>query len=630
MRGKRMSKTVHLTMGQALVRFLDNQYVSFDGTESKFVEGVFGIFGHGCVVGLGEALEHTDHHLKFYKGCNEQGMAHAAIGYAKQNNRRKIIAVTTSIGPGAMNVITAAALATTNRIPLLVLPGDTFACRQPDPVLQQIEQFDSQGITSNDAFRPVCRYFDRIERPEQLMSAALQAMRVLTSPADTGAVCLALPQDVQGEAYDYPVEFLEKRVHYIERQMPSESAVERIASLISASRKPMMILGGGVRYSEAASSFSAFSHAFQIPFGETQAGKGCIPWDDPMNLGGIGVTGGSAANEIAKEADLLLAVGTRLTDFTTSSKWLFQNPNLKVVALNVCGFDLCKLNAHALQCDAKTGLDSLLNALLKKGWKSSYQEEAKDAKEAWNKEVDRLYTVENGAHGYSQLRALGLLNEELLPDGANIVAASGSLPGDLQRVWRVRRPGTYHLEYGYSCMGYEVNAAFGVKLAEPEKECYALVGDAGFVMLHSELLSSLENRVKINVLLFDNDGFGCIDNLQRSQGIPKFGCELVYRDEKTGRLDDGGAKMAVDYAKIASGYGCRSWTAHNSEELRQAIVEAKESPVSTLIDIKVDENSMSGSYGSWWRVGTPETSSLESVVKARKALDEQIEKTRKF
>ena len=625
-----MRKTVRLTMGQALVRFLDAQYVSFDGKEEKFVQGVFGIFGHGCVVGFGEALEQTGHQLKFYKGCNEQGMAHAAVGFAKQHNRRQIIAVTTSIGPGAMNLVTAAALATTDRIPLLLLPGDTFACRQPDPVLQQLEQFDSLGLTSNDAFRAVTRYFDRIERPEQLMSAALQAMRVLTSPEDTGAVCLAMPQDVQGEAYDYPVEFFEKRIHYIERRRPSEALVGRTANLIARSKKPIMILGGGVRYSEAGKSFSDFAGTFCIPFGETQAGKGTVVWSDQMNLGGIGVTGGEAANTIAKDADLLIAVGTRLTDFTTCSKWLFQNDALQVVSINVCGFDLCKMNAHAMQCDARLGLDALFKVLAAKGWKSTYTDEIEKARAKWAKEVDHLYATEKAGNGYSQLCALGLLNEKLLPPDAIVVAASGSLPGDMQRVWRVRVPGTYHMEYGYSCMGYEVNAALGVKLAEGGKECFALVGDAGFVMLHSELLTSLENNVKINVIVFDNDGFGCIDNLQRSQGIPKFGCELVYRNPKTDRLDEGGRKMEVDYAKIAAGYGCKSWTVHTSEELEKAIAEAKESPVSTLIDVKVDENSMSKGYGSWWRVGTPEVSERTEVRKARAEMDEKIAQTRKF
>jgi 3D-(3,5/4)-trihydroxycyclohexane-1,2-dione acylhydrolase (decyclizing) len=618
-------------MGQAVVRFLDNQYVEFDGEVTKFVTGVFGIFGHGCVLGIGEALQEKNHGLNFYKGCNEQGMAHAAIGYAKQNHRRKIMAVTTSVGPGAANMVTAAALATTNRIPVLLLPGDTFACRQPDPVLQQIEQFDSCNITTNDAFRAVCRYWDRIARPEQAMTALLNAMRVLTSPSDTGAVCLALPQDVQGEAYDYPVEFFEKRIHHIERTIPSESALERAAALITASKKPMLICGGGVKYSEAGKEFSRFANTFGIPFGETQAGKSSVVWDDSMNLGGLGVTGGSAANKIASAADLVISVGSRLTDFTTSSKWLFKNPDMKLLSINVCDFDLYKMNANILKADAKLALVGLDKLLSKKGYHSSYTDEITEARAEWEHEVDRLYSTETGGSGgYSQLRALGLMNEELLNKEAIVVGASGSLPGDLQRVWRTRKTDTYHMEYGYSCMGYEINAAVGVKIARPDVEVYALVGDGAFVMGHSELLTALENGIKINVVLFDNSSFGCIDNLQRSQGIPQFGCTLAYRSPETGRLDAGGRIVPVDYAKIAEGYGCNAWRCTDSEQVRKAFKEAKESDKSTLIEIKVDENSMTGSYGSWWRVGTPQVSDKKSVTDARRAMDREIAKARKF
>lgn len=626
-----MGKTIRLTMGQAVVKFLDNQYVSFDGRKEKFVNGVFGIFGHGCVVGIGEALEENNHGLKFYKGCNEQGMAHAAIGYAKQNLRKKIMAVTSSVGPGAANMVTAAALATTNRIPVLLLPGDIFACRQPDPVLQQIEQFSSFEITTNDAFKPVCRYWDRINRPEQAMTALLHAMRVLTSPSDTGAVCLALPQDVQGEAYDYPVEFFEERIHYIEREIPSDESVSRIAEIISKAKKPLMICGGGVRYSEANETFRKFAEDFNIPFGETQAGKSAVVWDHKMNLGGIGVTGGSAANAIAKDADVLISVGSRLTDFTTSSKWLFQNENLKIVSINVCDFDLYKMNAFGLKGDAKLALEKLSTILKAKNYKSEYKNEVASAKKEWDNEVDRLYSTEiGGTGGYSQLRVLGLLNEQLLDEDAIIVGASGSLPGDLQRVWRPRVEETYHMEYGYSCMGYEINAAVGVKMAREDVEVYSMVGDGSFVMGHSELLTALENDIKINILLFDNSGFGCIDNLQRSQGIPKFGCELVYRNPETGKLDAGGKKVPVDYAKIAEGYGCNTYKCTNTEEVIKALKESKKSEKSTLIEIKVDEDSMSKGYGSWWRVGTPQVSDKQTVEEARTALDAEIKKAKQF
>ncbi len=626
-------RTVRLTMAQALVRFLDNQYVSVDGKEEKFVEGMFGIFGHGCVAGLGEALQEPDHSLKFFQGHNEQGMAHAAIGYAKQNLRKKIMAVTSSIGPGALNMVTAAGLATANRIPLLLLPSDVFACRQPDPVLQQVEQFYNYTITSNDAFRSVSRYWDRIERPEQLMSAALNALRVLTDPAETGAVCLSLPQDVQGEAWNYPVEFFEKRVHCIDRRTLTEAAVMRAVKIITAAKRPMAVCGGGVRYSEAGSVFADFCEKFSIPFGETQAGKSAAAWDHPMNLGGMGVTGGLAANTIARDADLIIAVGTRLSDFTTGSKWNFQNPEVKVISLNVNSFDAYKMNGLPLLCDAKAGLEAINHALKKEGYapEEGYASLIYRARDEWSREVDAIYAAELGPNkGYSQMRALGIMNEEFLDKNAVIVGASGSLPGDLQRVWRCRVPETYHMEYGFSCMGYEVSGALGVKLACPDQDVYSMVGDASFVMLHSELLTSIQEGVKINVLLFDNNGFGCIDNLQRSQGIPKFGCELRYRNPETGRLDESGDMIPVDYAKIAEGYGCRTWRVKNSLELRDALAEAKNSPVSTLIDIKVDRDSMTGGYLSWWRVGTPEVSKKDSVVEASKALKLEIAKAKQY
>jgi len=624
-------KTVRTTMGQALVKFLDNQYISFDGEEEKFVNGVFGIFGHGCVVGLGEALQEQDHSLKFYQGHSEQGMAHAAIAYAKQNNRRKIMAVTSSIGPGALNMVTAAGLASVNRIPVLLLPGDVFACRQPDPVLQQMEQFHDYSTTSNDAFRPVCRYWDRVNRPEQLMTAALHAMRVLTDPADTGAVCLSLPQDVQAEAWDYPVEFFEKRVHYLERRTLSREAVARAADLIAESKKPMIVCGGGVKYSEAGEALASFCSEFTVPFGETQAGKSAVDWDHPMNLGGMGVTGGQAANEISAEADLVIAVGTRLSDFTTGSKWSFKNENARFLSLNVNSFDAYKMNAHPFLCDARKGLEALREELSKREWKSAYATEIAESRKRWKAEVDRLYSEEIGPNNiYSQLRAVGLMNEELFDTDGIIVGASGSLPGDLQRVWRSRHKDSYHMEYGFSCMGYEVSGAVGAKMAAPDQEVYSMTGDASFVMLHSEILTAIQEGIKINILLFDNNGFGCIDNLQRSQGIPKFGCELRYRNPKTDRLDQNGELIPVDYAKIAEGYGCRTWTVRNSDELRQAVKEAKESPVTTLIDIKVDCDSMTGGYLNWWRVGTPEVSKKESVLEAHSDLIENIAKVRQY
>jgi 3D-(3,5/4)-trihydroxycyclohexane-1,2-dione acylhydrolase (decyclizing) len=620
-------KSVRLTMAQALLRFLDNQYLLSDGVEHKFVQGVFGIFGHGNVVGLGEALVEEKLKLAYYQGHNEQGMAHTAIGFAKQANRKRICAVSSSIGPGALNMVTAAGTATVNRLPVLFLPGDTFACRQPDPVLQQVEQFYDLNITANDAFKAVSRYWDRISRPEQLMSACLNALRVLTDPADTGAATLALPQDVQGEAHDYPAEFLEKRVHYLERRPPTEGELERAVKIIRASRKPLAICGGGVRYSEAGKALARFCEAFRIPFGETQAGKGVVAWDHPYNLGGIGVTGTLAANRIAREADLVIALGTRLGDFTTSSKWLFQNPKARLLSVNVAAFDSRKMDAQPVVADARETLAGLTKALRKSGYRSGYGVEVRKAREEWAAEVDRLYSSED-PEGLSQTRALGELNSRLLPRDAIVVGASGSLPGDLQRVWRPRGAGGYHMEYGFSCMGYEIAAALGAKMAEPEREVFALVGDGSYVMLHSELLTSLMEGLKINVIVFDNHGFQCIDNLQVSQGISKYGNEWRRRNTKTGKLT--GEILPVDFAKNGESYGARGLRAQSVEELRRAVKKALKEERSTVIDVKVTPKSMTGGYASWWRVGTAEVSKNRAVAEAARKLKAEIAKARRY
>ncbi len=615
-----------LTMSQALVRFLDNQYVSFDGVETKFVDGIFGIFGHGCVVGLGQALEQGGHNLKFYQGHNEQGMAHAAIGFAKQNNRRKIIACTSSIGPGALNMVTAAGTATANRIPLLVLPGDTFACRQPDPVLQQIEQPTSYSITANDSFKAVCKYWDRIVRPEQLMTACINAFRVLTDPAETGAVCLAMPQDVEGEAFDYPDYFLQKRVWYIDRRSASTREINRAVKLIASSERPMLIVGGGVTYSEAWDTAKIFAEKFNIPIGETQAGKGNIRWDHPLNMGGIGVTGGPAANQLAKQADLIISVGTRLTDFTTSSKWLFQNPDVKMININVCPFDAFKMDAVTVISDAKTALLDIMGGLMDEEYYSDWGDEVADAKSAYNAEVDRNYSVYL-QDALSQTRALGEINKLIAPDSV-VVGSSGSLPGCLQRLWRSSRPKTYHVEYGFSCMGYEVCAALGVKLAEPDREVYTMVGDGSFIMLHSELYTAVMEHAKINVMLFDNSGWGCIENLQNNQGTDTFGTRFLERNPETGMLD--GDIVPIDFAKIAEGYGCKAYRVTNIKELREALADSKKQDVPVLFDIKVAHGSMSDGYDAWWRVGVAEVSESERVRIAYEEMQENIEKARLY
>lgn len=613
-------KRERLTMSQALVKFLDNQYIEFDGVESKFVSGIFGIFGHGCVVGVGQALEQGGHNLKFYQGKNEQNMALAAVAYAKQKDRKAIIPCVSSIGPGATNMVTACGCATANRIPLLVLPGDTFACRQPDPVLQQAEFFDNYGRTVTDAFKGVCHYFDRINRPEQLMTACLNAMRVLTDPADTGAVCLAMPQDVEGEAYDYPEHFLKKRVWHIDRRPIAKSQLDRAVRMIKESKKPIIICGGGVRYSGAEKQLLAFAEKYNIPIAETQAGKGIISWQNPLNLGGIGVTGGKAANVIGRDADLVIGVGTRFSDFTTSSKWLF-NENRKVLAINICPFDAYKMDAEAVVADAREALNALADAL--NGYKTKYNDEISKAKAEWDAIVDDYYTKELDG-GLNQTLALGIINE-FMGDEDIALGSAGSLPGDMQRLFRPKGRGTYHMEYGFSNMGYEVNGALGAKLAKPEAEVYTFCGDGSFLMGHSELYTAVQEGVKINVCLFDNLGWGCIENLQNNQGTDTFGTVFRARNPKTGMLD--GAEIAVDFAKIAEGYGAKGYSIHNSAELRAALEDAKKRTEPVLFDIKVLPKTMTPGFESWWRVGVAEVSKSESVRVAYDDMQKNIKKT---
>lgn len=628
MKGEYNMKTVRLTMAQALVRFLEHQYIAYDGVEHRFVRGVFMLPGHGNVVGIGQALEQEAKELEIYQGKNEQGQAHVGVAFAKQRKRKEIFAITSSVGPGAANMITAAATATANNIPVLLLPGDVYACRQPDPVLQQIEQVQDLSISTNDAFRPVCRYWDRINRPEQLMSAMIHAFRVLTDPADTGAVCIALPQDVEGEAYDYPEAFFEKRVHRLERRPATKEAIVEAAEVIRKAKKPMLICGGGVRYSEAHKEFIDFAETLQIPFGETQAGKSAVVWNHKLNLGGMGVTGCSAANEIAKEADVIIGVGTRYTDFTTASKWLFQE-EAKFVNINVSEFQAYKLDAVRVIADAKAALPVLQAEL--SGYQSSYSNEITNAKKAWEIELERLHNIHfdadyvpniNDANAYSafdfakdivtgltQTEVLGILNR-FIDEDAIVIGSSGSLPGCMQRMWQARSVDSYNMEYGYSCMGYEISGALGAKLAAGEKEVYAMVGDGSFTMLHSEFLTAIQEHKKITVCLFDNASFGCINNLQNGQGNTTLCTELRYRGE-SGKLD--GSFMNIDYAKVAEGYGAKSYTIRTIEELKEAILEAKKiKDVPVLFDIKVLPKSMTDGYGSWWRVGTPEVSEKES------------------
>ncbi|MCI9432600.1 MAG: 3D-(3,5/4)-trihydroxycyclohexane-1,2-dione acylhydrolase (decyclizing) [Oscillospiraceae bacterium] len=612
-------KTIRLTMAQALVRFLENQYIAYDGIEHPFVEGVIMLPGHGNVVGLGQALAQEAHRMQVWQGKNEQGMAHTAVAFAKQCKRKKIIAVTSSVGPGAANMVTAAATATANNIPVLILPGDVYACRQPDPVLQQVEQTHDLSLSTNDAFRPVCRYWDRVVRPEQLMSAMLSAMRVLTDPANTGAVCVAMPQDVEGEAYDYPESFFARRVHRLARREPEAEVITEAAEIIKNAKKPMLICGGGVRYSEAHEEFKHFAEATGIPFAETQAGKSAVVWDHPLNLGGVGVTGCSAANEIAREADVVIGVGTRYTDFTTASKWLFRE-DARFVNINVSEFQALKLDALPVVADAKKALPALLAAV--GSYKAPYTTEVAEARARWRKELDRLdatafgegYVPEiNDANAQSAFRfakdldasltqteVLGCINRCIDPEDV-VIGAAGSLPGDMQRMWRPRAVDTYNMEYGYSCMGYEISGALGVKYAIGDRDVYAMCGDGSFIMLHAELLTAVQEHKKIHICLFNNASYGCINNLQVGHGNDTLCTELRWRGED-GKFS--GPFMPVDFAKIAEGYGCKAYTIHSLAELKDAIADAKKiDGVPVLFDIRVLPKSMTDGYGAWWRVG---------------------------
>ncbi|MCH1982414.1 3D-(3,5/4)-trihydroxycyclohexane-1,2-dione acylhydrolase (decyclizing) [Ruminococcus sp. OA3] len=618
-------RKIRLTTAQALVKFLNNQYLSVDGEEIKFVEGVMGIFGHGNVVGLGEALEQYKNEITYIQGKNEQDIANVCIAFAKQNRRRKIYACTSSIGPGALNMVTAAGTATVNRIPALFLPGDAYADRQPDPVLQQMECESDATVSVNDAFKPVTKYWDRISRPEMLMRACLNAMRVLTDPAQTGAVAICLPQDVQGESYDYPEEFLEKRIWYAERREPSYQAVSRAVALIRTKKKPMIISGGGVRYSDAGAQLLAFAKKFHIPFAETQAGKGENTSEEFYNLGCVGVCGTLSANLMAKDADLILAVGTKLNDFVTSSKSAFGR-DAAVISINTSVMDSMKLDALSIAADAKRGLEVLKERLAQEGYRSAYSGEIDRAREQWDHIRGEMVETDC-KQGLSQTKVLLALNDMFGTEDI-VVAAAGSLPSDLERIWRPKQKGRYHLEYGFSCMGYEISGALGVKIACPKCEVYAFVGDGSFLMAHSDLVTSLQENIKINILLFNNGGHQCIHNLQQNQGIGSFATEFRYREPKTGELT--GEYTQIDFAGVASAYGADVWKVSTMEELEQAFWESRESSRSTLIEIAVLPGTMTDGYESFWRVGLASVSDKESVRTCYRKLEETVRELRQY
>ncbi len=611
-------KTVRLTMAQALVRFLSVQYLERDGIEHRFFEGCFGIFGHGNVTGVGQALAESPQLLTYYQARNEQGMVHAASAFARARNRLSTLACTTSIGPGATNMLTGAAAATINRLPVLLLPGDVFASRRPDPVLQQLETPWRGDLSVNDCFQPVCRYWDRIQRSEQLVPAALSAMRVLTSQADTGAAMLALPQDVQVEAFEYPAEFFERRVWHIGRPLPDAAALDRAVKLVRGAQRPLIVAGGGVIYSEATAALQRLVQRTGIPVGETQAGKGSLPFDHSGAMGGIGATGTLAANRLAAQADLVIGVGTRYSDFTTASKTAFQADGLRFVNINIADADAQKLGGLALTGDARATLEALDQRLT--GWtvSSEYRQLCAGLQAEWDQEVTRLYHL-----GHSPLPAqsevLGAVNELSAPRDV-VVCAAGSMPGDLHKLWRVRDAKGYHVEYGYSTMGYEIAGGLGVKMADPEREVYVLVGDGSYLMMAQELVTSIQERLKLTVVLVDNQGFASIGALSRSKGTAGFGTKYRYRSDGSLGDDSGlrdGEPLPVDLGLNAQSLGAHMIRARTVEELRDALIAAKKIKRTVVIHVVTDRQQGVPDYATWWDVPVAEVSQVPEVQKAR-------------
>ena len=616
-----MATTRRLTMGQAIIDFLTQQYTSLDGVEQPFFGGVFSIFGHGNVAGIGQALLQAKDRLPCYFPRNEQAMVHTAVGFAKMANRRRTLACTSSIGPGATNMLTGAALATINRLPVLLLPGDIFATRGPAPVLQQLESVASQDVSVNDCLRPVSKYWDRINRPEQLITALPEALRILTSPAETGAVTLSLPQDVQTEAFDYPQALFHKRVWIIARPRPDRGLLQRAAEWLRSASAPVIIAGGGAIYSEATESLGQFATATGIPVVETMAGKGALNFDHAHALGAVGVTGAAGANRIAREADLVIAVGSRLSDFTTASKTAFQHPNVRFINVNITAFDAGKHQALPLVGDARATLDEWLP--LMQGWQapSTYQVRVAREKADWEKEVDRVYAG-SGKSVMSQAEVVGILNAFTRPQDV-IVNAAGSLPGDLHKLWRARDPKQYHLEYGYSCMGYEIAAGLGVKMAAPDRDVYVLVGDGSYLMMAQEIVTSIQEGVRLIVVIFDNQGFASIGGLSQAVGSSGFLTRYRHRTKETGLLD--GELVTVDFAANAESLGARAIRACSADAIRAALETARNADRTTAIVIPVDIDHRVGGYETWWDVPIAEVSTIDAVQKAR----EEYERARK-
>ncbi|MEU1907867.1 3D-(3,5/4)-trihydroxycyclohexane-1,2-dione acylhydrolase (decyclizing) [Streptomyces hygroscopicus] len=613
----------HLTVAQALVEFLAHQYTERDGRRHRLINATWGIFGHGNVAGLGQALlESGPGTMPYLQGRNEQAMVHAAVGYARQNNRLAAQAVTTSIGPGATNLVTGAALATVNRLPVLLLPGDIFTTRPADPVLQQLEVGYAGDISVNDALRPVSRYFDRVVRPESLIPAALQAMRVLADPAETGAVTLALPQDVQAEALDWPEEFFADRVWPVRRPAPEPAEVAAAARAIRAARRPLIVAGGGIHHSEAEDSLRALVDATGIPVASTQAGKGSLRYDHPADIGGIGHTGTAVADDLARTADLVIGVGTRYSDFTTASATLFADPAVRFLNLNITPFDAHKLGATTLVADARAGLQALAEALSGHRVEDAYRAEYRAGKERWERRVDAAYAAGDGTARPSQTQVLGAL-DAVVGDEDVVINAAGSLPGDLHKLWRARSPRQYHLEYGYSCMGYEIPAAIGVRLAAPGTPVWALVGDGTYLMMPTEIVTAVQEGININVVLVQNHGYASIGGLSEATGAERFGTAYRFR------AADGqytGDPLPVDLAANAASLGMDVLRAGSVRELREALAAARASDRPTCVYVETETaDTVSGApeAQAWWDVPVARTATRPAAVKAREEYDRQ-------
>lgn len=622
--------TIRLTVGQAIVRFMAAQYVERDGHQQRFIAGVWGIFGHGNVAGFGQALEELgdEYDMPYYRPQNEQAQVHAAAAFAKHNNRLRAFACTSSIGPGATNMITGAATATVNRLPVLLLPSDYFANRLVDPVLQQVEHPVEHDVSASDAFRPVSRYFDRISRPEQLISSLPEAFRVLTDPADTGAVTVSLPEDVQAEVFDWPARFFDKRVWRVRRPRPEAEVTDEVVSLIRGAKRPLIVAGGGAIYSGAEAALDTLATTYGIPVSESQAGKGVLPWNHPWNVGPIGSAGGLAANRLAREADLVIGIGTRMGDFVTASRTAFQDPDVTFVGINVNAFDAGKMRSVPVVADARAALEAISSGLAAAGHAGTaqdYRARVTSLKAEWDERVTFHRTPADDGGDLAQPEVIGILNDAV-GGHATIVCAAGSLPGDLLKLWRPEDSKAYHLEYGYSCMGYEIPAGIGIKMAEPEREVVVAIGDGTYLMLNAEIVTAVAEGIKLTIVVFDNHGYQCIKDLAWNCGVPQFGNELRFRDEKSGRLT--GGYIPVDFKKHGESMGALGIYARTEDDIRAAVEAARAHDGVTVIHVAVSPDKRAPGYDSWWDVPVAAVSGSDTVNAAREKYEVAVGRQR--